>query len=151
MIRYDLRCRQGHAFDSWFPSSTGFDQLRASGHLACPFCGDAEIEKALMAPALGRGAPASEPVASSPEAATAAPPDLTPAQREALISELRSRIESNSDYVGLAFAAEARAMHAGDKPGRPIHGEARPDEARQLIEEGIPVAPLPFIPTRRQN
>ena len=155
MIRYDLRCRQGHDFDSWFSSSSGFETLRAAGHLSCPICGGTEIDKALMAPALGRAAEMPGPApagaatpAEGPEGAQAA---ITPAQRAAMIAELRARIEANSDYVGLSFATEARRMHAGDIPGRPIHGEAHPDEARQLIEDGIPVAPLPFIPTRRQN
>jgi hypothetical protein len=153
MIRYDLRCRQGHEFDSWFSSSSGFESLRAAGHLSCPICGGTEIDKALMAPALGRAAGAADAAAAvaPPEAPTPEPGAITPAQRAALIAELRARIEASSDYVGLSFATEARRMHEGDIPGRPIHGEAHPDEARQLIEDGIPVAPLPFVPTRRRN
>ncbi|MFZ8943051.1 MAG: DUF1178 family protein [Gemmobacter sp.] len=153
MIRYDLRCRQGHEFDSWFSSSSGFESLRAAGHLSCPSCGGTEIDKALMAPALGRAAGAADAAAEGapPEAPTPEAGAITPAQRAALIAELRARIEASSDYVGLSFATEARRMHEGDIPGRPIHGEAHPDEARQLIEDGIPVAPLPFVPTRRRN
>ncbi|MFZ9950164.1 MAG: DUF1178 family protein [Gemmobacter sp.] len=154
MIRYDLRCRQGHEFDSWFSSSSGFESLRAAGHLSCPICGGTEIDKALMAPALGRAAGAADAaaeVAPPHEAPTPEAGAITPAQRAALIAELRARIEASSDYVGLSFATEARRMHEGDIPGRPIHGEAHPDEARQLIEDGIPVAPLPFVPTRRRN
>ncbi|MGA0778342.1 MAG: DUF1178 family protein [Gemmobacter sp.] len=153
MIRYDLRCRQGHEFDSWFSSSSGFESLRAAGHLSCPICGGTASHTALRAPALGRAAGAADAAAevAPPEAPTPEAGAITPAQRAALIAELRARIEASSDYVGLSFATEARRMHEGDIPGRPIHGEAHPDEARQLIEDGIPVAPLPFVPTRRRN
>jgi len=119
MIRYDLRCRQGHDFDSWFSSSSGFETLRAAGHLSCPICGGTEIDKALMAPALGRAAEM-----PGPAPAGAAIP---------------------------SFAAEARAMHEGLVPERSIYGEARIDEAKKLLEDGIPVAPLPFLPKVKAN
>jgi hypothetical protein len=154
MIRYDLRCDQGHTFDSWFQSSASFDGLKSGGHLSCPFCASSTVEKALMAPSVAR-TDATRPQDGIPLADAGAPHEppalATAEQRAQALAELRRRIEANSDYVGLSFATEARRMHAGDIPGRPIHGEAHPDEARQLIEDGIPVAPLPFIPTRRQN
>ncbi len=134
MIRYDLICDRGHRFDSWFQSAARFDALRADGHVTCVECGSATVDKALMAPAVG--------VKSS--AAITAP-------REAALAALRAKVEAGSDYVGMNFAAEARAMHAGDAPERPIYGEARADEARALIEDGVPVAPLPFVPTRKAN
>lgn len=135
MIRYDLTCDQGHSFDSWFASAAAYDRLAAAGHVACPDCGSAKVAKALMAPAVGK------------REALTAPRD----PREAALAELRRRVEESSDYVGLSFAAEARAMHEGRIPERAIHGEANPDEARKLIEDGVPVAPLPFLPARKTN
>jgi hypothetical protein len=137
MIRYDLICDKGHAFDSWFQSAARFDDLKGGGHVSCVQCGSAAVEKALMAPAVAIKAPQ----------AIAMPRDA----REAALAELRAKIEAESDYVGMNFAAEARSMHAGDAPERPIYGEARADEARALIADGVPVAPLPFLPTRKAN
>jgi len=136
MIRYRLRCGGDHAFDSWFPSAAAYDQLRAAGMLTCPDCGSAEVDKALMAPRVRTDA------------------DTSPAEpdsREKALAELRRKVEENSEYVGMRFAAEARRMHDGDTPERSIYGEARADEARALIEDGIPVAPLPFLPARKVN
>ena len=134
MIRYALRCDQGHDFDGWFRSSEAFDATRAAGHVACTHCGSAKVEKSLMAPsvAASQTQPAENPV-------------------ETALQALRRQVEANSDYVGLKFADEARAMHEGRVPGRAIHGEARPEDARKLIEDGVPVAPLPFIPRQKTN
>ncbi len=145
MIRYALTCDQNHQFDSWFQSAAAFDRLQAAGHLACALCGSAKVSKALMAPAL-----------RAAEGEAASPPAPTPLQQpvsdlEQALAAMRRQIEDQSDYVGLNFAAEARAMHDGDRPMRAIHGEARADEARRLIEDGVPVAPLPFLPRQRQN
>ena len=137
MIRYDLKCDKGHAFDSWFASAAAYDRLAAAGHVACPDCGSASVTKALMAPSVAR----------AEERPLSAPRD----PREAALADLRRHVEENSDYVGLSFAAEARAMHEGRAPERAIHGEAKPDEARKLIEEGVPVLPLPFLPPRKAN
>jgi hypothetical protein len=143
MIRYTLKCPEGHGFDSWFATAAAYDRLAAAGHVACPDCGSTRVEKALMAPAVATGEAARRPLSDPPE------PGADP--RAAAIAALRREIEAKSDYVGLRFAAEARRMHEGAVPERPIHGEARLDEARALLEEGIPVAPLPFLPTRRAN
>ncbi|WP_410216234.1 DUF1178 family protein [Paracoccus sp. (in: a-proteobacteria)] len=137
MIRYALRCEKGHDFDGWFRSSEGFETMRGMGQVACGQCGSMQVEKALMAPA----------VTEKRAPALAAP--RNPA--EVALQALRRKIEESSDYVGLRFAEEARAMHEGDRPARLIHGEARPDEARQLIEDGVPVTPLPFVPRRQAN
>ncbi len=141
MIRYALNCDKDHGFESWFASGSAYDALRAQGHVTCPVCGSTTVEKALMAPAVSQ--PATQP----------APP--TPSVRDpavaAKIEALRKHVEANSDYVGMNFATEARAMHLGDAPERPIHGEAKIAEARALIEEGVPVAPLPFLPRNRTN
>lgn len=137
MVRYSLSCAGGHAFESWFQSATAFDDLAARGLLACAHCGSAKVEKALMAPSV-----------STSKAAPLATP-ATP--QEAMLAAMRRHIEESSDYVGLSFAAEARKMHEGGAPERSIWGETRPEEARALLEEGIPVAPLPFIPKRSAN
>jgi hypothetical protein len=141
MIKYSLRCAEGHGFESWFQSGAAFDGLLARQLISCPHCGTSAVEKALMAPAVGSGAAAI--TAQTPPA-----PQDDVARR---LQELRARVEANSDYVGERFAAEARAMYLGEIPDRPIYGEARPAEARALLEEGVPVLPLPFLPTRKAN
>ena len=145
MIRYALRCDNAHAFDSWFRSAAGFDQLVGAGQVACPDCGSNAVVKALMAPSVAgeagpRGAPIEVPALSTP---------ANP--REAALAELRKRVAEKSEYVGMNFVTEARAIHDGDAPERSIYGEARPDEARKLIEDGVPVAPLPFMPVGKVN
>jgi hypothetical protein len=146
MIRYTLKCGAGHRFESWFQDADAFTALAGSGALACPVCGTATVDKDLMAPSVrpGRKAGAVE---------GAARPDLTePASElEAAIAALRKQIAENSEYVGMNFATEARKIHDGDAPERAIHGEARPEEARKLLEDGLPVAPLPFLPGRKMN
>jgi hypothetical protein len=153
MIRYTLTCAGGHGFDSWFQNAAAFGALQAAGQLACPVCGAVEVEKAMMAPTVVQGRPRAGTDAPAPSATAATRPSLATPQSdlEAAIAALRRQIEENSDYVGLNFVAEARRMHDGDTPARPIHGEARPDEARKLIEDGVPVAPLPFVPGRKVN
>lgn len=144
MIRYTLKCDKDHSFESWFPSAEGFERLRAENRLVCALCGSAQVEKSLMAPAV-------QAARAAPEAATERPLGAPVNDVEAAIAALRQHIEANSDYVGLNFATEARAMHEGDQPERPIYGEARLDEARALLEDGVPVAPLPFLPRRKTN
>lgn len=145
MIRYALKCSADHTFDSWFQSAGAYDTLQGSGRVACPVCGSTEVEKSLMAPALR----APRDVAVVPDAA--GPLAAPGSDVEAALAELRRQVEANSDYVGLNFATEARRIHAGEVPGRSIYGEANPDEARRLIEDGVPVAPLPFMPPRKVN
>ncbi len=140
MIRYALRCDKSHDFDSWFASAAGYDALRAAGHVACPNCGSTAVDKALMAPQVATADATERPRLDQPQS-----------EAEAALAELRRQIEANSEYVGMNFAAEARAIHDGDAPARSIYGETRPDEARKLIEDGVPVAPLPFVPGRKTN
>ncbi len=149
MIRYSLSCDQGHEFESWFQSGEAFDKLAAAGQVSCAICGTTEVRKMLMAPAVRHEASAPARLADLP--APAPPPGSEAARQAAALAELRRRIEENADYVGLSFAAEARAIHAGEAPERPIYGEAALDEARKLIEDGIEVAPLPFLPKARTN
>lgn len=146
MIRYTLRCSEGHAFESWFQSAESFDGLIASGMLQCPDCGASDVEKSLMAPQVRPARKAATPQAAE-AGALSAPQD----DRERALAKLRAHVEANSDYVGLNFVAEARAMHEGGAPARSIHGEARLDEAKKLIDDGVPVAPLPFLPRAKTN
>lgn len=144
MIRYALKCHEGHGFESWFKSAAAYDALAAGGHVTCPLCGSAKVEKSLMAPAVQ---PARNAPPDAPRPTLTAPANPV----EEALAALRRQVEENSEYVGMNFATEARRMHAGDAPERAIHGEARPDEAKKLIEDGVPVAPLPFLPARKRN
>lgn len=150
MIRYALKCEDGHGFESWFQSASAFDALAAAGHLACPHCGSSKVEKSLMAPRVAsKEARAAEaPAAPESTEATPHPPEAEAARK---LAELRDHVEKTSDYVGDKFATEARAMHEGTTPERAIYGEAKPQEAIKLIEEGVPIAPLPFIPKAKTN
>ena len=132
MICYSLRCAEGHAFEAWFRSSGAFEEQRAAGQVSCAVCGSDAVEKAPMAPSLrgGRDAPALTGPA-------------TPA--EAALRKLRRHIERTSDYVGPEFPAEARRIHAGEAEKRSIWGEASREDARALKEEGVPVAPIPWM------
>lgn len=138
MIRYALKCAGGHEFESWFASAEAYDTLRAARHVVCPECGGADVEKALMAPKVRPGRKAADLRAAETE-------------KEKALAKLRDEVERNSDYVGMNFAAEARAMHDGEKPVRSIYGEAKPEDAKALIEDGVPVAPLPFTPRAKTN
>ncbi|MFV0359626.1 DUF1178 family protein [Tropicimonas sp.] len=144
MIKYSLICANEHRFDSWFASAGAFETLRAGGMVACAVCGSADVRKAVMAPSVQSG---DTPAPSAPGRPLSAP--ASPAEQA--LAELRRRIETHSDYVGNNFAREARAIHDGEAPERSIHGEANMQEARSLIEDGIPVLPLPFNPRRKSS
>ena len=139
MIVFDLRCPQSHVFEAWFGSSGAYEDQRARGLLSCPVCGDAEIVKAVMAPNVSpKGnsrAVAKTDETPTPAAIKAAMKALAQAQAKAL---------EKSEWVGASFPERARAMHAGDVPAAPIHGQTSLAEAKSLIEEGVPVAPLPL-------
>jgi hypothetical protein len=160
MIRYSLRCDHGHQFESWFQSSAAYEQQEKRKLVNCPTCGSAKVERAIMAPQIvskrGREIAAPEPapappVASTDVAAPASTPLLMAQERElrAKLKELRDHIVKNADNVGERFPTEARKMHYGDIEHRPIYGEASPDDARALIEEGVEVSPLPVLPEDR--
>lgn len=141
MIRFTLRCDKAHSFDSWFRSGEDYQRLADAGRIACAICGSFDVRKDLMAPAIRPGG-----------AEDAAPGLSAPASpAEQALAELRRRIEAASEDVGRDFAAEARRIHEGEAPARPIIGEARPAEARALIEDGVPVAPLPWSSSRKTN
>ena len=155
MIRYALHCDRKHEFESWFQSSSAYDSQVKRKLVTCPICGSAKVQKAIMAPRIvgkkGRSRATPEPTAA-PDTAPAGPASLMMAQEKELrakLKELRDHVVKNADNVGERFANEARAMHYGDKEHRPIYGEASPEEAKSLIDEGIEVSPLPTLPEDR--
>ncbi|MBI1186195.1 MAG: DUF1178 family protein [Alphaproteobacteria bacterium] len=137
MIRYDLRCAQGDEFEAWFGAMADYDRQAEAKLIECPHCGSRDVEKAPMAPAIVRGRTESEKGADRRD------PDAQRRVAVAMAQEVKNHIRDNFDYVGDDFPAEARKMHDGETEHRPIWGEATPDEARQMAEEGLPVAPLP--------
>jgi len=157
MIRYALRCARGHTFDSWFQSSAAYDSQHKRGLVTCPACDSAEVEKAIMAPRItrkGKSKAAPQPLAApAPESAQqpSTPLVMAPQERELLtkLKELRDHVLKNADNVGEKFPDEARKMHYGDIEHRAIYGEATAEEARDLIDEGVEVAPLPVLPGDR--
>ena len=163
MIRYNLRCDRGHAFESWFQSSAAYELQEKRKLVNCPSCGSAKVERAIMAPQIvskkGRDhsrdnevpAPVPAPVAPTDVATPTSTPLLMAQERElrAKLKELRDHIVKNADNVGERFPNEARKMHYGDIEHRPIYGEASPEEARSLIDEGVEVSPLPVLPDDR--
>lgn len=153
MIKYDLRCEQGHAFESWFQSSSAYDSQRKRKLITCPSCGSMKIEKAIMAPRLAGTKKRSRVEAPSETTSVEAPtPSLVMTQElelRAKLKELRDHVVKNADNVGERFPNEARKMHYGDIEHRPIYGEASADEAKSLIDEGIEVMPLPTLPEDR--
>lgn len=160
MIAYDLICKAGsHRFEGWFGSSADFDKQRLGGLLSCPVCGDPSVDKAVMAPNVGRKgnqAPALPGKNETDEAVAVANMPAMPAEMVEMIgklAEMQAKMLEKSDWVGDRFADEARAIHYGDAPDRIIHGSATIEDARDLHEEGISVAPLPlpFVPPDAKN
>jgi hypothetical protein len=155
MIRYNLRCERGHAFESWFQSSQAYETQEKRKLVNCPSCGSAKVERAIMAPQIvskksrDRALPA--PAAATETTTPASTPLMMAQERElrAKLRELRDHIVKNADNVGERFPNEARKMHYGDIEHRPIYGEASPEEARSLIDEGVEVSPLPVLPDDR--
>lgn len=167
MIRYALACEGGHAFESWFPGSEAYDDQTARGLVACPVCGSQRVEKAIMAPALGRargaaservgdaGAPGADqtPMPQPPVPAPGGELATFIAERDRglreMVREMRRRVTAQAEHVGPKFADQARAMHEGAIPHRSIYGEASREEARALVEEGVEFHPLPLLPDER--
>lgn len=162
MIRYSLKCSDGHQFESWFASSDAYETLRGKAMVVCATCGSADVDKALMAPRVNHVSKAEGAAnAPSPAQTSADVSNSNPATQVSLsqpntevekaIAALRAKVEASSSYVGKDFVRQARQMHQGERPNTAIHGEARLDEAKALIEEGVPVMPLPFTPKSRTN
>lgn len=137
MIRYDLVCDGGHAFDGWFRDSQGFEEQAAAKTVQCPHCGSSNVEKALMAPRV----PARSNRAPDPSPGSMTDPRAV--MMRTAMRKLREHVEATADYVGAQFADEARRIHHKEAEERGIYGEASPDEARALRDEGIDVMPLP--------
>jgi hypothetical protein len=166
MIRYALVCRKSHAFESWFENSAAYDKQAKRGLVSCPVCGEIKVEKAIMSPKIstggqrGEAAPPSGPAAPtavtpSPgtpaEAANAPVALMSPQEREfrQKLKELREHLTKNADYVGQQFPEVARKMHYGEMDHRSIYGEASPQDAKEMHEEGIRFHPLPALPDER--
>ncbi len=165
MIRYTLNCDQGHSFESWFANSATYDKQAKCGLVTCPVCGSAKVEKAIMAPNLAVKLGDSTTADPRPPTPPTPPPPLQPApmppippktpvammsaaERELRhkLKELRDHVTRNAHYVGARFPEEARKIHYGEAEHRSIYGEASPEEAKQLHEEGIEFHPLPVLP-----
>ncbi len=154
MIRYALACDRAHAFEIWFQNSADYDRQRKRKLVTCPVCGSEKVEKTLMTPQLGRGSRKGKPAApveNAPAEPAAAPVVISPQESElrAKLRELREQLTKNSDNVGARFPEEARKMHYGEAEHRPIHGVASPDEAKEMLDEGIEFHPLPVLPDER--
>ena len=157
MIRYSLSCDRQHVFDIWFKNSADYDKQAKRGLVSCPLCGSAKVEKAIMAPRLARkdkSTPIMAPVEEAAPAPAAAPAPvamISPREKEfrAKLKELRDHLTSNADNVGKKFPEEARKMHYGEIEHRSIFGEASPQDAKDLYEEGIEFHPLPVLPEER--
>ncbi|TGX52131.1 DUF1178 family protein [Sphingomonas gei] len=152
MIVFDLRCGEGHVFEAWFGSSASYAEQQAAGLVACPVCQSDDVTKAVMAPNIGakgnRGTatPAPTPAAGAP------PPEVVKAAME-MIASAQAKMLAKSQWVGAAFADKARAMHLGEEPNAQIHGQATAEQAQELVDEGVPVAPLlvPVVPPEQCN
>ncbi len=159
MIVFDLECRSGgHRFEGWFGSSDDFADQQTRGLLCCPECGSDDVGKAVMAPSVGRkgnqivATPSRSPTASSKQVSNAAiPPEAMQMMRQ--LARMQAEALKQSRWVGKSFAEDAKAMHYGERDAEPIHGEATIDQAQELLEEGIAVAPLPFpvVPPEQAN
>jgi len=141
MIRYALLCEHEHEFEGWFGASADFDDQQARGLLDCPMCGSKAVRKAIMAPA----------VAGTKRRAQNEPPGQSQAMMMEAMGRIRKHVEENFDDVGDAFATEARAIHEGRSEDRGIYGQATSSEVRALVEDGVPVAPLPPEPRKKSE
>jgi hypothetical protein len=155
MIRYALACEAGHEFESWFRDSAAYDEQRAQGFVACPFCGSDKVEKAIMAPRVARtdraapSLPVAVPAAPASEATVPAVVSEKDKMLRDLVRRVHAHLKENADYVGPAFAEEARRMHDGEAESRAIWGEATLEEAKALVEDGIEAMPIPALPDDR--
>ena len=149
MIIFDLRCSGGHVFEAWFGSGADYEDQQARGLVSCPVCGALEVEKAPMAPAVPKKGGADQPAESNLFSGDA---DKVKAMMGALAAMQREMV-AQSDGVGERFASEARAIHLGEAEARSIHGQATRAEARSLVEDGVPIAPLvfPVVPPAEEN
>ncbi len=155
MIRYSLQCEHDHEFDSWFPGSAAYDEQERRGLVECPVCRSINVRKSIMSPRLAKGGSEGfreESAAAGNDVAPEKPSAILDERLQALrtmIRDMRTTIAKHTTDVGSAFPDEARRMHDGEIEHRPIRGEATPDEARALIEDGVPILPMPMLPDDR--
>lgn len=147
MIVFDLHCELGHRFEGWFGSSSDFEDQHARGLVSCPECGTDSVSKAPMAPAVpAKGNTRPDVAAARRDAQPVTNTPLSPEVQKAMhaLAKAQEQALRNSTWVGDKFAEQSRAMHYGERDEAPIHGQASLEEAKALIDEGVPVAPLPF-------
>jgi hypothetical protein len=154
MIRFQLRCDDGHGFESWFRDNASHDEQVRAGLVNCPVCGSGRVEKAIMAPHVARATTAGRDVVPHEASGTAtaqpmAVPDAADKALRDLVRAMRRHVEATTEPVGARFAEEAIAMHQGEIDHRPIRGSATAAEVRQLLDEGVSFQPLPFLPDDR--
>jgi hypothetical protein len=152
MIRYALICNRKHEFESWFASSAAYDKQAARGLVECPACGSAKVEKAIMAPRIAGARKKSKPAElPAPAQASASVAMISPQEQEfrQKVKELRDHLTKNADNVGKKFPEEARKMHYGESEHRSIYGEATPEDAKEMHDEGIELFPVPVLPDDR--
>ncbi|MGV8839882.1 MAG: DUF1178 family protein [Bauldia sp.] len=160
MILFELQCERGDRFEAWFRNGGEYDAQSSAGRIECPFCGSANVTKALMAPAVSAStrnaaapvahdAPAAPaaPLPPAPQAATGGGPDLAKAFE--LMQKIAREVRAKSDYVGPRFAEEARKIHFEEAPPRSIYGEASAAEMKELSDEGVGFHALPPLPEDR--
>ena len=143
MIRYDLACENGHSFDGWFSTSDSYDEQVEAGVVTCPHCGSARVEKQLMTP---QNRPAKDGAKGQRRQMMTGPASPKVKAMMKAMRQLHQQVKDNSEYVGPKFAEEARAIHYEEKPARGIYGEASVQDARDLIDEGVDIQPLPKLP-----
>jgi len=154
MILYQLNCDRDHSFEAWFKDGATADRQLKRNTVECPSCGSVKVAKALMAPRVGKKgnsgaivpADAPPPMPAAPVPAPAPKAAMIPAELRQALLEVRKQIESNCDYVGDKFADEARKIHEGEAQARGIYGEATDEEHEELIEDGIDVSRVPWVP-----
>lgn len=140
MILFDLKCARDHVFEAWFLNNAAYEKQVKAGAVACPSCGSRKVEKAPMAPRIGKAGKADKADKAEVTAIAA-----EHAQIREKLTELRAKIEANCDYVGDKFAEEARRIHYGETERRDIYGEASNDEAKELHDEGVQFARVPWL------
>ncbi|MGA9868764.1 MAG: DUF1178 family protein [Acetobacteraceae bacterium] len=152
MIHYQLRCAEDHEFDGWFKDSTAFDQQAGRGLIACPTCGNAKVARAMMAPAVSTRAPVPPRPAPTPPAPakdvarTGAVAGPMPDHMRAMLQRVRAEVEKTCDNVGNRFAEEALRIHRGEAEARGIYGDATPEQAESLADEGVEISRIPWVP-----
>lgn len=143
MISFNLICKNDHEFEGWFPNSAGFEEQHGKKRIECPVCGSRKVERALSAPNISTG--------ESRDASRREKMLKAAEEKKVMMAKMRSFVKDNCDYVGSNFAEEARKIHYGETDERGIYGESTIDEAKELAEEGIPVAPIPWMEENKEH